>query len=320
MVHDLSLSRTPINDFLLFLFQVNEFLTGKSPLTLAMRLGDHMMFVQLQLSTTGTHAKRGSVPPCTVTSPRPATRSMPSSPGSRSPLQPTPLYPHQHPHRLHSPRTQFPFHSPPSSPTSPPPSPTSPTSPSAGPFSRVLLPSAPSGDRSTHHVAARSTHHVAARAPTNTGRVAGKRKRSMSSSEDDLLDTDTLAQASRNLSEKLKELSSQSPPSPKRLATGSPSPSSTASQRTQVRQQVISVDTVTSHKHHSVSNHQEFHCSSNSLFRVTTTTKKTSKTCILIPLWGDWSIPPQRASNVEGAFPCHDVIVNKAKPSANFSN
>lgn len=31
--------------------QVNEFLCGKAPLNLSMRLGDHMMLIQLQLST-----------------------------------------------------------------------------------------------------------------------------------------------------------------------------------------------------------------------------------------------------------------------------
>ena len=40
--------------------QVHEFLTGKSPLTLAMRLGDHMMFVQLQLSTNSPGYRRAS--------------------------------------------------------------------------------------------------------------------------------------------------------------------------------------------------------------------------------------------------------------------
>ena len=43
---------------LFFFFQVNDFLAGKSPLTLAMRLGDHMMFVQLQLSTSQSSSKR----------------------------------------------------------------------------------------------------------------------------------------------------------------------------------------------------------------------------------------------------------------------
>lgn len=38
--------------------QVNEFLCGKAPLNLSMRLGDHMMLIQLQLSTVS-----GSGPP-----------------------------------------------------------------------------------------------------------------------------------------------------------------------------------------------------------------------------------------------------------------
>ncbi|XP_045764174.1 midnolin homolog [Maniola jurtina] len=36
--------------------QVNDFLSGKSPLNLTMRLGDHMMLIQLQLSTLNTTA------------------------------------------------------------------------------------------------------------------------------------------------------------------------------------------------------------------------------------------------------------------------
>lgn len=38
--------------------QVNEFLCGKAPLNLSMRLGDHMMLIQLQLSTVS-----GAKPP-----------------------------------------------------------------------------------------------------------------------------------------------------------------------------------------------------------------------------------------------------------------
>ena len=40
--------------------QVNDFLTGRAPLLLAMKLGEHMMFVQLQLSTT-CNARRRSL-------------------------------------------------------------------------------------------------------------------------------------------------------------------------------------------------------------------------------------------------------------------
>ena len=49
---------TSLAAILFFSFQVNDFLAGKSPLTLAMRLGDHMMFVQLQLSTSQSSSKR----------------------------------------------------------------------------------------------------------------------------------------------------------------------------------------------------------------------------------------------------------------------
>lgn len=38
--------------------QVNDFLSGKSPLNLTMRLGDHMMLIQLQLSTLNSSSSR----------------------------------------------------------------------------------------------------------------------------------------------------------------------------------------------------------------------------------------------------------------------
>ncbi|KAK3091666.1 hypothetical protein FSP39_021668 [Pinctada imbricata] len=47
--------------------QINDFLSGHAPLVLAMRLGDHMMFIQLQLSTT----------PCSRARPRPSPRPTP---------------------------------------------------------------------------------------------------------------------------------------------------------------------------------------------------------------------------------------------------
>ena len=39
---------------------MNDFLTGRAPLLLAMKLGEHMMFVQLQLSNT-CNARRRSL-------------------------------------------------------------------------------------------------------------------------------------------------------------------------------------------------------------------------------------------------------------------
>lgn len=40
--------------------QVNDFLSGKSPLNLSVRLGDHMMLIQLQLSTLNPSSQSGS--------------------------------------------------------------------------------------------------------------------------------------------------------------------------------------------------------------------------------------------------------------------
>ena len=40
------------------LFQVIDFLSGKAPLNLTMRLGDHMMLIQLQLSTVNSSSSR----------------------------------------------------------------------------------------------------------------------------------------------------------------------------------------------------------------------------------------------------------------------
>ncbi|KAL3270244.1 hypothetical protein HHI36_009300 [Cryptolaemus montrouzieri] len=52
--------------------QVNEFLCGKAPLNLSMRLGDHMMLIQLQLSTVSG----AKPPPATGTSPPPSPPSL----------------------------------------------------------------------------------------------------------------------------------------------------------------------------------------------------------------------------------------------------
>ena len=51
-----------LNIFFLFYFQVVDFLSGKAPLNLTMRLGDHMMLIQLQLSTvnSSSNLKRSS--------------------------------------------------------------------------------------------------------------------------------------------------------------------------------------------------------------------------------------------------------------------
>lgn len=58
--------------------QVNEFLCGKAPLNLSMRLGDHMMLIQLQLSTVS-----GARPPTTL-SPTPSSTTPGLCPMSQS--------------------------------------------------------------------------------------------------------------------------------------------------------------------------------------------------------------------------------------------
>ena len=52
----LEISRSLYQLFLLF--QVIDFLSGKAPLNLTMRLGDHMMLIQLQLSTVNSSSSR----------------------------------------------------------------------------------------------------------------------------------------------------------------------------------------------------------------------------------------------------------------------
>ncbi|XP_021377242.1 midnolin-A-like isoform X2 [Mizuhopecten yessoensis] len=49
--------------------QVNDFLSGHAPLVLAMRVGDHMMFIQLQLSTSQCSGRRARPTPVVVPSP-----------------------------------------------------------------------------------------------------------------------------------------------------------------------------------------------------------------------------------------------------------
>ena len=55
-----------------FCLQVVDFLSGKAPLNLTMRLGDHMMLIQLQLSTVNSSsnaAKRSRTSSATASSP-----------------------------------------------------------------------------------------------------------------------------------------------------------------------------------------------------------------------------------------------------------
>ncbi|XP_075895696.1 midnolin [Nelusetta ayraudi] len=113
--------------------QVSDFLSGRSPLTLALRVGDHMMFVQLQLAAqqSGGHRhliSRGSSE---------ASAGQPAAAAAAHPRVPHP-HPQQHPHHPHAhPAPHLPqphlVPSAPSSPASPPAFPLPPTHPQSLP-------------------------------------------------------------------------------------------------------------------------------------------------------------------------------------------
>ncbi|KAG5898782.1 hypothetical protein JTB14_010992 [Gonioctena quinquepunctata] len=66
--------------------QVNEFLCGKAPLNLSMRLGDHMMLIQLQLSTVS-----GAKPPSSATPSNSSSTTAVAGPSQPSPNTPPSL-------------------------------------------------------------------------------------------------------------------------------------------------------------------------------------------------------------------------------------
>ncbi|KAB5535826.1 hypothetical protein PHYPO_G00122400 [Pangasianodon hypophthalmus] len=104
--------------------QVGDFLSGRSPLTLALRVGDHMMFVQLQLA-----AQNSGVQQCTTRGPLSTTRTaqhntVPCGGNSEHPHTPTTAHNNQrasaghHAHHAHHTHHAHHAHlSPPSSPT-----------------------------------------------------------------------------------------------------------------------------------------------------------------------------------------------------------
>jgi hypothetical protein len=178
------LSSSQINDdfhyHLYYLLQVNDFLSGAAPLNLTMRLGDHMMLIQLQLSTVNQISSSSSRHH--HTSSRPA-RSAPSS--SSSPHNyPAPHHP---PHSsLHQQKVRLPLLSPgglyPSTPIPPPPAYTHSPFSSAAPAAGLLSPPVAGGETAL-----------------NEPPPAKKPK----------LDTRALAEASKNLTQTLKQLSSE---------------------------------------------------------------------------------------------------------------
>ncbi|KTG02181.1 hypothetical protein cypCar_00017128 [Cyprinus carpio] len=113
--------------------QVSDFLSGRSPLTLALRVGDHMMFVQLQLAAQHSGGpqlqhrhliSRGSSEGTTGQS-QPASGS--ASGMARVSHNPHPHHPHPHPHHTNTtlPSNSAAFPPSPSIPSVPPMYPTS---------------------------------------------------------------------------------------------------------------------------------------------------------------------------------------------------
>ncbi len=162
----------------LFVLQVNDFLAGKSPLTLAMRLGDHMMFVQLQLSTSQSSSKR------TTTSKH------------RSVKHVRPAAAHLQPETVSSLVTP-PVASAPSPPVVMP----VPVHAQPAPQATHAIPAVPPKDART------PAFTCAPRASADTGAPSTK---APAIDSVPVLDSTTLAEASRNLSKKLKELSAAS--------------------------------------------------------------------------------------------------------------
>ncbi|KAM6963413.1 midnolin [Aplochiton taeniatus] len=78
--------------------QVSDFLSGRSPLTLALRVGDHMMFVQLQLAAQQSGPQLQHRHVITRGAPEPTAGQGPAPPGL--PRAPHPHH-HQHPHHQH---------------------------------------------------------------------------------------------------------------------------------------------------------------------------------------------------------------------------
>jgi len=170
--------------------QVNDFLSGAAPLNLTMRLGDHMMLIQLQLSTN--HAANMN----TITARRKSTIQISSSsptyptPPPSAPASPSPtLYSTSWPSSSSStsPSSTSSSASPPSSSASPPPAPPRkvrvPLLSPGGLYSSsspLLTPPPP--------------------APHHPEEPAAKRTK---------LDPKALAEASKNLTQTLKQLSSE---------------------------------------------------------------------------------------------------------------
>ena len=174
---------TQYQQILLLEFQVVDFLSGKAPLNLTMRLGDHMMLIQLQLSTvnqTSSSRRHKQTIQISSASPPPYPTPPPSAPSSPT----SDSAPAQHNPR----KVRVPLLSP-GGLYQPPPS--AKTSGQVNNIQRSLRPGPASESR-------------AATPPSGLGSSSGEPP-----AKKPKLDTKALAEASKNLTQTLKQLSSE---------------------------------------------------------------------------------------------------------------
>ena len=160
---------------------MNDFLSGAAPLNLTMRLGDHMMLIQLQLSTVNQMSSSSSSRHHHHTSSS-SRSSRTSSTTTSSPHYPTPSTSGQN--QPQQQKVRLPLLSP------------------GGLYSSSAAAATPS---TSHHHAHPPSHRAAAPAPAISdtpldGPPLAKKPK---------LDTRALAEASKNLTQTLKQLSSE---------------------------------------------------------------------------------------------------------------
>lgn len=211
--------------------QVNDFLSGQAPLNLTMRLGDHMMLIQLQLSTVNPVSASRRKPTIQISSSSPPFPTPPPSTPSSPTTSPTPSPTSSAPHPQ---KVRVPLLSPgglysapstsssSSSSSSPSSSSSSSPSSSSGVHSSQHTHSEHSRQRSQTSRSQAGSQNVdrtqtpkqhADRIPTPTAPVHSYREGSSDGSQPPTkkpkLDTAALAEASKNLTQTLKQLSSE---------------------------------------------------------------------------------------------------------------
>uniref|UniRef100_A0A8D8Y9D9 Midnolin-A n=1 Tax=Cacopsylla melanoneura TaxID=428564 RepID=A0A8D8Y9D9_9HEMI len=197
--------------------QVNDFLSGKAPLNLTMRLGDHMMLIQLQLSTISPSTSRRSATSTASSSSSSSSLSSSSSSSSSS-------SPKKSPCKVHSSSTvDIPIETAAMATTtsvcsSEPPSAAALKSQTSSMVDNIR--SVPSSSSSLTTTSTSTSVPLCKNVPCKCGSTSTTKP---------LLDTRALAEASRNLTQTLKQLSSEVLTSKSDTKEESSSPSSACS-------------------------------------------------------------------------------------------